>query len=325
MAVFWSFCKASSCKYKQIGVKFRFNFILAGIMDQILFILFLLSAGYSLKYFSFPKNFSHSLNLFIIYISFPATILLQVPKIHFDSSLILPVMVPYAVLFLSLVFVYLFFKNEERNTKAALLLLLPLGNTSFFGFPILEALVGTDAIQYGIVYDQFGSFVLLTTYGAFVIAYFSGSSVSVKHIIKKIATFPPFIFLLIAFIVGNLPAPVLPYAELLSKTLVPLAIISVGFSMQLKLDGQKDVFFKAMAVKLLLTPLIILAVFKMFGLTGEVSLTTLLESAMPPMITAGALAINAGFAPKLSAALVGYGIVFALFSLQLFKSLHSLI
>lgn len=294
-------------------------------MEQIFFILFLLSVGYSLKFFSFPHNFSQSLNLFIIYVSFPATILLQVPKINFNSSLILPVAVPYIVLFLSLIFVYLFFKNESRNTKAALLLLLPLGNTSFFGFPVLEALVGTSAIQYGIVYDQFGSFVLLTTYGAFIIAYFSGSSVSTKHIIKKIITFPPFIFLFLSFIVGDFPSLTLPYIELLSKTLVPLAIISVGFSMQLKLDGQKDIFFKAMGIKLFLIPSVVLIVFKIFGFTDEAALTTLLESAMPPMITAGALAINAGFAPKLSAALVGYGIVFALFSLQLFKYLHSLI
>ncbi|DAB40179.1 MAG TPA: hypothetical protein CFH81_08230 [Sulfurovum sp. UBA12169] len=294
-------------------------------MEQIFFILFLLSVGYSLKFFSFPHNFSQSLNLFIIYVSFPATILLQVPKINFNSSLILPVAVPYSVLFLSLIFVYLFFKNESRNTKAALLLLLPLGNTSFFGFPVLEALVGTSAIQYGIVYDQFGSFVLLTTYGAFIIAYFSGSSVSTKHIMKKIITFPPFIFLFLSFIVGDFPPVTLPYIELLSKTLVPLAIISVGFSMQLKLDGQKDIFFKAMGIKLFLIPSVVLIVFKIFGFTDEVALTTLLESAMPPMITAGALAINAGFAPKLSAALVGYGIVFALFSLQLFKYLHSLV
>lgn len=294
-------------------------------MEQIFFILFLLSTGYSLKFFNFPQNFSQSLNLFIIYVSFPATILLQVPKINFNSSLILPVAVPYIVLLLSLVFVYLFFKNESRNTKAALLLLLPLGNTSFFGFPILEALVGTSAIQYGIVYDQFGSFVLLTTYGAFIIAYFSGSSVSTKHIIKKIITFPPFIFLFIAFIIGDFPSSFSPYLELLSKTLVPLAIISVGFSMQLKLDGQKDIFFKAMGIKLFLIPFVVLIIFKIFGFVDEVALTTLLESAMPPMITAGALAINAGFAPKLSAALVGYGIVFALFSLQLFKYLHALI
>ena len=87
----------------------------------------------------------------------------------------------------------------------------------------------------------------------------------------------------------------------------------------------KVIFFKAMGIKLFLIPFVVLIIFKIFGFVDEVALTTLLESAMPPMITAGALAINAGFAPKLSAALVGYGIVFALFSLQLFKYLHALI
>lgn len=288
-------------------------------MEQIIFILFLLCIGYGLKFLPFPANFSQSLNLFVIYVSLPATILVQFPKIIFDTSLVVPAVVPYFVLVLSIVFVKIFFKNESPNTKAALYLLMALGNTSFFGFPILEALVGSDAIQYGIVYDQFGSFVILTIYGALIVALFSGESLNLKLIGRKIITFPPFIFIFLALIFGELPKVALPYVELISKTLVPLAIISVGFSMQLRLDEQKVVFFKFMALKLLLIPFIVFGVLKAFDIGGVVGITTLLESAMPPMITAGAIAIQARFAPKLTASLVGYGIMFAFLSLSFFR------
>ncbi|MDD2699167.1 MAG: AEC family transporter [Arcobacteraceae bacterium] len=288
-------------------------------MEQIIFILFLLSIGYGLKFLPFPSNFSQSLNLFVIYVSLPATILVQFPKITFNSSLLIPALIPYLVLILSIVFVRVFFKNESPNTKAALYLLMALGNTSFFGFPILQALVGNDAIQYGIVYDQFGSFVILTIYAAIIVAIFSGESLHFKQIGRKIITFPPFIFIFLALVFGEMPQIALPYIELISKTLVPLAIISVGFSMQLKLDEQKGVFFKFMALKLLLIPMIVFGIFKLFDIGGVVGITTLLESAMPPMITAGAIAINAGFAPKLTASLVGYGIIFAFFTLSFFN------
>ncbi len=285
-------------------------------MEQIAFILFLLCIGYGLKFLSFPANFSQSLNLFVIYVSLPATILVQFPKITFNSSMLIPAVTPYFVLLLSIVIVRVFFKNEPPNTKASLYLLMALGNTSFFGFPILEALVGSEALRYGIVYDQFGSFVILTIYGAVIVAIFSGDTLSVKQVGQKIISFPPFIFIFFALLFGELPKVTLPYVELISKTLVPLAIISVGFSIQLRLDEQRSLFFKFMAFKMLLIPLVVFGIFKTFDISGVMGIATLLESAMPPMITAGAIAINAGFAPKLTASLVGYGIIVAFFSLS---------
>jgi len=285
-------------------------------MEQIAFILFLLCIGYGLKFLSFPANFSQSLNLFVIYVSLPATILVQFPKITFNSSMLIPAVTPYFVLLLSIVIVRVFFKNEPPNTKASLYLLMALGNTSFFGFPILEALVGSEALRYGIVYDQFGSFVILTIYGAVIVAIFSGDTLSVKQVGQKIISFPPFIFIFFALLFGELPKVTLPYVELISKTLVPLAIISVGFSIQLRLDEQRSLFFKFMAFKMLFIPLVVFGIFKTFDISGVMGIATLLESAMPPMITAGAIAINAGFAPKLTASLVGYGIIVAFFSLS---------
>jgi malate permease and related proteins len=43
--------------------------------------------------------------------------------------------------------------------------------------------------------------------------------------------------------------------------------------------------------------------------------TTVLESAMPSMVTAGALAISHDLAPRLAAAMVGYGLLLSLLTL----------
>ena len=53
----------------------------------------------------------------------------------------------------------------------------------------------------------------------------------------------------------------------------------------------------------------------LFGLQDKMLQVSVLESAMPTMITAGALAIAHNLAPRLAAALVGYGILLSLLTL----------
>lgn len=68
--------------------------------------------------------------------------------------------------------------------------------------------------------------------------------------------------------------------ELLSRTLAPLAIIAVGFSMELKIGSDRSIFVKALALKLA----ILLAVFGIFwilGLESVPSKVTLLRSRCP--------------------------------------------
>jgi len=54
-----------------------------------------------------------------------------------------------------------------------------------------------------------------------------------------------------------------------------------------------------------------------FGLSGDLLRVGVLESAMPPMITAGAVAAAAKLEPELAAALVGFGIVLSFVSMPL--------
>lgn len=55
-------------------------------MESFAFIIALLLIGIALQKSSAPADFAKSLNFFVIYVSLPATVLLQVPKIHLDIS-----------------------------------------------------------------------------------------------------------------------------------------------------------------------------------------------------------------------------------------------
>ncbi|KAF1013349.1 MAG: hypothetical protein GAK31_03498 [Stenotrophomonas maltophilia] len=68
-------------------------------------------------------------------------------------------------------------------------------------------------------------------------------------------------------------------------------------------------------LKLVVLPALALPLSWALGLQGLMLKANVLESAMPTMITAAALAISHRLAPRLAAALVGYGIVLSLLTL----------
>lgn len=286
-------------------------------MEQFAFIIALLAIGILLQKTEAPVDFAKSLNFFVIYVSLPATVLLQVPKIHFDLSALGVILIPWLLLPIVIALVIVMTRNHPPHVRAALLLVMPLGNTSFVGIPIIHTLLGEEAIGYVLMYDQFGTFLILSLYGAAVIARYESGSFHKRLIVKKLLIFPPFIVLISALLFGEMPISVQPYLQTLASTLVPLALISVGYSM--KFGGEIDygLFTQSLVLKLIIMPLTAFGILYAMGTQPLALKTAVLESGMPSMITAGALAIAAGFAPRLSAALVGYGIIISLVTLPI--------
>jgi predicted permease len=205
-----------------------------------------------------------------------------------------------------------------------------LGNTSFLGIPMVQALLGEPGIPYAVLYDQFGSFLALSTYGTVVLALYGGRNNQNKPragaIIKKVTTFPPFLALLLALALHglSLPAPTIALFTSLAATLVPLVMIAVGWQLTLRLRPEVlPPLGAGLAIKLIAAPLIALLGCQLMGLDSN-SLAVrvaILEAGMPPMVSAGALAIMANLAPELTAALVGAGILLSFVTLPLIAQL----
>jgi predicted permease len=92
----------------------------------------------------FADNAAEVLNRFVLYVCLPAAILRAAPKLEFSPALLGLVAVPWIVLLLSIALVLLAarllrFGEAER---AVLLLCVPLGNTSYLGYPLIEAMLG---------------------------------------------------------------------------------------------------------------------------------------------------------------------------------------
>jgi len=286
-------------------------------MEQFGFIIALLVLGVMLQRTDAPADMAKSLNFFVIYVSLPATVLLQVPKIHLDLSALGVILIPWLLLPITAAIVMAMTKNHPPEVRAALLLVMPLGNTSFVGIPIVQTLLGPNAIPYVLMYDQFGTFLMLSLYGSAVLARYETGQIHKRLIVKKLFLFPPFLMLLVALGWGEMPSGITPYLQILSSTLVPVALVSVGYSLRFGGDVDYPLFIKALGLKLIVMPFIAFGMLFAMGTDPLALKTAVLESGMPSMITAGALAIASGFAPALSAALVGYGIVIALVTLPL--------
>ena len=287
-------------------------------MDSFILILLCIALGYSIQKLEiFSQDASTTLNQFVIYISLPAMILLQVPKLTFSTELIIPIVIAWLVMgTTALITLYASrWFGFSKEVTGSLMLVSILTNSSFLGIPILKAYIGDSAMPYLLVYDQLGTFIALAVYGTFVVSYYSHKSeVSLKIISAKVFTFPPFIALIAAFLLMGvaLNDNITKVLSNLAATIVPVALVAVGLQLKLRLSRDElKPFATSLVIKLILAPLIAIAIAKLFGWDNQASLVSVMEAGMAPMITAGAMASITGLAPKLSSAIVGYGILFS--------------
>ena len=293
-------------------------------MESVLPFLILMAAGYILRRVpNVPVDTDRGLNLYVIYIALPALILVQVPRLVFSQAVIVPVIMPWLVVLLSgsMVWGMCRLLRWSREITGALLLMVPLGNTAFLGIPMVELFFGTGGISYAILYDQFGSFLALATYGTFILAVYGGSSMpSAGQIVKKIIVFPPFIALLLAlsFKSFTYPAWLLDFLRMTASSLVPVVMVAIGFQLHLRMvSADRLPLLFGLAARLLVMPVLFIILCGIAGLTGEAVQVSLFETATPPMVAAGALASIAGLRPRLTSALVGYGILVSFITLPL--------
>jgi predicted permease len=296
--------------------------------DALSFVLLMLALGYGCARLRLlPDNTSEVLNQFALYLCLPAAVLRFVPQLQFGTEVTLVALVPWLVLAISVVLLLpmAHWLQLRDDVRAVLLLCVPLGNTSFLGYPLTEALLGRVALPYAVIYDQFGSFLILTTWGLWVLARYGGDAKpTASMMLRKILRFPSFIALVFALTLMPADPPTLVANVLtkLSDTLLPIAVFAVGLGLRLRLPRDELApLGVGVALKLALLPAAVFAFMTLRDGASSAGQVMVFETAMPPMITAGALAISHRLAPSFAAALVGYGTVLSLLTLPLWAML----
>jgi predicted permease len=278
-----------------------------------------------------PENAHLALNAFIIHISLPALIILQIHNIKLHTSLLYSIAMPWLMFALGVWFFWALSARLKfsRETTGALMLAGGLANTSFVGLPMIEAFFGASNMATGILIDQLGSYLVLSTLGITVAAIYSETTESKTAILKRIFTFPPLLALIAAFILMpfEFPGWVSDALKRLGDTLAPLALVSVGF--QLRFDqasGLKTALATGLGFKLLLAPIAIASIYlTVLGTGEEITRVTLFEAGMGPMIGGAIVAAQHGLNPPLVSLMVGVGIALSFLTLPVWSyALHHL-
>jgi len=264
-----------------------------------------------------PDNAPATLNSFIIHISLPALALLYIHQLKFSAEVLLVGLMAWLVFGLSVAFFWLVGRwlQLTRATTGALMLVGGLGNTSFFGLPMVEVYFGKEGLATAIIADQLGSFFALSVLGVTVAGIYSSGRPTAAEIAKRIVLFPPFISLAIALIL--IPVEYAGWFTALlvrlGDTLAPLALLSVGMQLRLgHVAEQKRNLAIGLGFKLLAAPLAIYLLYvQLLGAHGQAIRITVFEAAMPPMITAAIVATEHELNPALVNAMVAVGLLAA--------------
>lgn len=286
-------------------------------MSSIILLFLCLFIGIAIQRIqSFPRNTAIVLNQYILFIALPAMALYYLPKIELAWDLLLPASVAWIAFGLSyLLFTFLGkIYNWSKKLIGCLIITAGLGNTSFVGIPVIQALYGDEALKTLIIIDLPGTFVVLSTVGIMVATMYSSQKNNNDSALKKIFTFPPLIAFLIGFLMAvfkiDFPEVFSTTLKDLASTLSPVALISVGFQLKFKAYGKHFRFLAlGLAFQLIILPAIVFALFFLIlGRTDEIAKVCIIETAMAPMITGAILSSTYGLKPELSNMMVGFGI-----------------
>ena len=263
-----------------------------------------------------PDNAPAALNGFLLNVSLPAVTLVYVHELSLSGVLIYPILMPWIMFGIGCAFFYGVGKwlKLPPATTGALMLTGSLGNTSFLGLPMIETFFGPQGLAIGILIDQAGTYLVLSTFGITIAAIYAarGTGFSAKSVLRKIAGFMPFISLVVALalIPVTYPEWLTDVLKRLGATLVPLALVSVGYQIRWSaVRGKARLLGTGLVFKLIAAPALIAGLYgALVGFESEEIRITILEAAMAPQIGAAIVAMEHDLDPPLVTLMVGIGI-----------------
>ncbi len=297
-------------------------------MGAMLLLVLCLAAGVALRMTGrVPDNASVALNGYVINVALPALALVHLHRAELTAELLASAAGAWLMLGLAALIIGVVARRLRLDaaTTGALILTGGLANTSFVGLPMIEAWIGRDGLAYGIVIDQLGSYLALSTFGLLVAARYGGQPMHWRVMARRVITFPPLIALVAALVLRPIPFPPMLDDALgrLGATVAPIALLAVGCQLRLgALRSHSTALALGLGYKLILGPLLI-AVICLLLLDADNPGTNLaravviFEAAMGPMIGAAVVANHYKLDSAITSLMVGIGIPLSLIAAPL--------
>lgn len=265
-----------------------------------------------------PGRVSHVMNLWVVNVALPALILVRLPGLAIGQEVVVPFAVSWGMVVLGAAVVLALARTGRlsRGETGALLLLVPLGNTSFLGLPVVQAILGQDHVPSALAFDQLGSFLALATYGLFVAGRYGSGEHGWRPVVRRLVRFGPFLALVGSVVLRGIDVPdgVHDVLVQLGRTVAPVGVVSMGMRFVPRLRFERaGLIATGLVLKMVVLPgAALLAAVLVGDLSAVPWQSSLLEAAMPPMVTAGVVGMSAGFDGDLTVSMVALGTIVCL-------------
>jgi predicted permease len=257
------------------------------------------------------------LERYVLNVAVPALVLVKLPDVELGASVAVPVAVAWGGVLLAagIVVVVSRLRAWDRPTKGALLLVTPLGNTSFLGLATVEVLLGRDHLGPALAFDQLGSFLALAVYGSVVASRYGAGDPGWRPAARRLLRFGPFLALLASIPLRWIGLPDVLHTALggLGRTVAPVAMLAIGLRFRLVFHRRLlQPALCCLITKMVVLPTAALAIAAITGVTGDRAWqASILQVGMPPMVTAGVVAAQSGLDEELATFVVGVGTLLA--------------
>lgn len=260
--------------------------------ELIAFVLLTIGAGYALRKSGLVhEGLAKDLNTLVFYLTLPALVFLALHRAELSWGVLAMPLVAWTMIGVALALGFAFARllRLPKATAGAFMLALAFGNTTFFGYPIIEGLYGAQHLTLAIFYDQLGATLAVNTLGVALASRMGAGTADWRAFLKRLLRFPPIWALAVGLLAHGMPLP--PLAEHLLDRLggltVPLIMLSIGLSLQFR-HWREDLGLVTVVAlgRLVVLPALVWLGVGLVGLPTAYQQAAVMEAAMPVMFFA---------------------------------------
>ena len=267
----------------------------------------------------------------VIYLALPSLIFLIIAEADLDPTLLLVPVAAYAIHFilLGLVWVSVRVWGMERPRAGAVIVATAVGNTGFFGIPLIAASGDGFSLPAAVMYDTLATGLITWTSTVAIASAFGRSDeeprVSWGDLGRALRLPPNWALaggLLVNFTgIGDLPTALERPLELLGAATLPLTMLYAGLMIELRGMGTlwREISYVTV-VRLGLAGVIGVGVAVALGLTGDVLNTVVIMAAMPTALMSLVLGTRFGLRSDVLAGAVVVTTVLATLTLPAWRA-----
>jgi predicted permease len=270
------------------------------IYKEIIVLFLVMGVGYfSSKLGVITSSAADEISNLIMKVTFPALIIVSMNQTFNKELLInsIGILIISICVHLALILVAYLWSNWfdiPQEKMSVLRFIIIFGNTTFMGYPIINAVFGELGLFYASSYNLF-TILLIFSYGIILLSK-RGSG----NILKKLLN-PGFIAVIVGYILFfmqvEFPYVILSSLHLVGNLTIPLALIIIGNSLasiQLKeLFVDKQLWYISL-LRLIVIPVILLIILKQLELNNHLVGISVIMTAIPAALFAGVFARTYG-------------------------------